>query len=934
MGRAYRLNVLVGRESECDRIDLLIDGGREGRSGVLVIAGEPGIGKSALLGYARERARDMAVLSARGSERESELAFAALHALLRPALGVLERIPPAQRDSLRAALALGAGEDADRLAVYAGTLNVLAEAAEDRPLLVLVDDAQWLDRASAEALLFAAGRVAGEALAVLFAGRRGGMGAFETTDLPQLVLRPLDVESSRALLRARQGALLAPDVEQRLLGAACGNPLALLELPGTLAEEQLVGRTPIAGPLPVTERIERTYITAVRALPPDTQRALLVAAASEERDAIVVDSAVSRLEISARALDAAEAGGLLTRGKRALEFRHPLVRSAVYQAAVPAERRAAHRALADVLTEEPDRHAWHLAAAAERPDEGIAAALDEAAERARARGGFSSQARALERAAELSPDRSARARRLHAASVAAYWAGDADRAIRLAEQALPLVEDLLLRADIRHRMTVIADWHGRWRGQAIPTEELELDAARLEGLDPRRAAALLGVILQRRFQALETESALALAERRLGLCAPMGGERHLRALQDLARAHGLRGNAAEASAVIDEVLANTTEEQTLAFATNIAEPLIWLERYDQCRRFLSASVAEARAEGNIVRLIFELTNLALLELRTGRLTVAVAAASEARSLAEGTGNEYIEACNLATLARVDAVRGNAAECRSRTERASQLARALGDQLVHSETRIALALLALGEGRPAEAVEELEPVAALAERNRVGEPSVLPYGADLAEAYVRLGDSSLAERELASFRRRADRTGRTWALAASARCAGLLAGDDSFDGHFREALTHHAASAASPFERARTELCYGERLRRAGRRVDAREQLKSALVTFEQLGARPFLERARAELRASGETWRKRDPTAAEQLTPQELQITLQVAEGKTNRDVGAALFLSPKTVEFHLTRIYRKLDIHSRAELIRLFASEGTHTGSAYLTQP
>ncbi len=434
--------------------------------------------------------------------------------------------------------------------------------------------------------------------------------------------------------------------------------------------------------------------------------------------------------------------------------------------------------------------------------------------------------------------------------------------------------------------------------------------------------ALLGVVLQRRFQALETGGALQLAERRVSLCAPAGGERHLRALQDLARAQGLRGKAHESADTIDRVLAESPDE-SLSFATNIAEPLIWLERYELARRLLTASVGEARAEGNIVRLIFEQTNLALLELRTGRLAPTVAGASEALSLAEQTGNEYIEACNLATLARVDAIRGNEAECRRRGERALLLAHALRDELVQAEARAALGAAALGAGRPEEAIRHLQPLAELARRNAVAEPGVLPYGPDLFEAYVRVGDLDGAQQTLGELRERAEATDRMWALAAAERCSGLIASDDDqIDARFAAALDLHQRSGFSSFERARTELCYAERLRRAGRRVDARAQLRSALEVFDDFGARRWLERAEGELRATGEAWRKRDPTAEEQLTPQELQIALQVAEGKTNREVGGALFLSPKTIEFHLTRTYRKLDIHSRAELIRLFAGQ------------
>jgi DNA-binding CsgD family transcriptional regulator len=905
--------MLVGRGDECGRIDRLLAEAELGRSGVLVLHGQPGIGKSALLDYAFEHGSAMDALQVCGVESEADLPYAGLHALLRPVLGQIDSIPSTQARALKTALALEEGGEADRLAAYAGTLSLLAEAAEPSPLLVCIDDAHWLDRSTLEALVFAARRLAGESVAFLLATRDLEWVLALVEGLPGLELHGIDRDASLELLRERWGASLTADVAERIAAGADGNPLALLDIPALLSERERAGLDPLRDPLPVSTRIERSVQGALATMSADAKASLLLAAAGD-----------GRLGVTTGGLEPAVEAGIVSVRDGAVTFRHPLVRAALYHAATDDERRAAHLALAGLLTgeSEADRRAWHRAAAAGRPDESVAEALEDAAERARSRGGYASQARALERAAELSPDDESRGRRLNEAAVAAYWSGEAVTAIHLAEQALPLATEPQLHADVLHRLAVIADWHGKWKDKIVADDVLFDEAARLEESDPRRAAGLLGVVLQRRFQALATRDGLELARRRLELCEPLGGDRHFRAIQDLARAHALHGDVDDAAAAIDEVLSLHGAGTPLAFATNVAEPLVWLERYEEARALLLGSIEEARAEGNIVRLMFELTNLALLELRTGRFSQALTAASEAAELAQHSGNDYFHACNLATLARLDAVRGRADECRARADRASTLAEQLGDELVRSEARMALAHLALAAGDPREAIALLEPIAYLAEENEVGEPSVLPFAPDLIEARIRSGDPASAEADLDRLEERARATSRGWALAAVERYRGILAPAEEFDERFGRALELHDSGPGSPLELARTRLCYGERLRRERRRVDAREQLRGAIEIFDAEQAEPWSERARTELRATGESIPRRDPTAPEKLTPQELQISLLVAEGKTNRDVGAALFLSPKTVEYHLTHVYRKLDLHSRAELIRLFSGE------------
>ena len=909
----YSRGVLIGREEERSFIGRLLADVRLGRSRSLVLRGSPGVGKTALLQDALRDAPNMTVLQVTGTEAESRVPFAALHALLRPLLGDFGSIPSTQARALRGALALEEA-DPDRLAAYAGTLSVLAAAAERQPLIVAIDDAQLLDRASLEALVFAARRVAGEAIGFVFTCRTGepvltdaGIETREVGSLPP--------DAALELLHSHRDVSLRPAVARRLVAATGGNALALVEVAAVLTDAQRAGTEPLDDPLPVTDVVAGSVRSRLRELPRATRDALLVAAAGAPPPLIDAD-----------ALEPAEAVGLVVMSAESVAFAHPLIGAAIYRMASPARRRDVHRRLADALDapEDADRRAWHMAAATDGPDEEAAQALESAASRAQARGGQAAQAQALARAAELSTDDDSRARRLIEAATAAYWAGDSPMAVGLAERALPLATDPLLHAMTVHRLAVIADWHGSWQDRIVPTEVLEREAEVVAALDPRRSVALLGVILQRHFQALDTAQALELAERRLALCDPIGDERHLRAIQDLARATGLRGDVARTRELCEEILDRVrgSEGGVVAFATNIAEPLLWLERYADCRALLERSVEDARTEGNVVRLMFELTNLALLELRTGAFAQALAGASEVASLAAETGNDYLLACNLAVLAHLSAARGDFARHEEQAAQAAEIAARLSDELIGGEVLLARAEAALADGRAADAVEILTPLHELARTNEIGEVGVLPYAADLIEALIRAGRTADAADLLEQFERSAESLDRRWAMAAAARCRGLLADADEFTDAFERALSLGDVAGWSPFQRARTLLLYGERLRRARRRTDARVPLRQAIGLFDGLGAGGWSERARAELEATGESIARRDATVPEKLTPQELQIALQVAEGRSNRDVAAALYLSPKTVEFHLTRVYRKLDVNSRAELIRLMARD------------
>lgn len=917
--------MLFGRAEECARVEGLLEDARRGRSGTLVVRGEAGIGKTALLRYARSRAAGMRVLEHRAVRAEAELPFAALHGLLRPLLPLLERLPQAQEEAVGSLLGLCVRPEAQLLAAYGGVLGLIAEAAEEEPLLLLVDDAHWLDGGSAAALSFAARRLVAESVAILLAER---VGAESVSDLfvlgTELRLSGLDADAGRALLVAEFGEV-EPGVAAALTTACGGNPLALVEAGRALSPDQLAAKRPLPEPLPIAADVAETFLPVVRQLPRETERALLVAAVGEGLPQETIAAASEATGGGERLLAPAQQAGLIELGRAGVRFCHPLVRSAVYAAASPAERREAHRAIAMALAsvDDEDRRALHLAAAADGPSEDVAEALERAAERARRRGGYSAQATALERAAQLSADDQHRARRLHAACRAAYWAGEKQRALRLGNDALVVARDPLVRADVVHQLAVIAEFDRELQPRAPSSAALERIAAEIEPLDGERAIALLGVVLQRHRQALDTEAAHAIAKRRLAIAERIGGERLLRARQDLAATLCLRGDAEAAAEVLDGVAEARAQEETLpAYASQAAESLLWSERYDELRELLGASLADARAHGNVLRVCFDLTNLAALELRLGRLDAAAATAGEALLLAQNMESHYLEACNLATLAGIDARRGAGDALRDHGDRAAVLAHALGENLVRGEIHLARGLFALATGALDDALDELERAVAIVTAGGVVEPGVLPVIPELVETHARRGERATAAGLLDGFRRAADRTRRGWALAAAARCDALLASVERMDAHFEEAIGRYELQPM-PFEQARTRLYYGERLRRAQRRRDARRELRVALDQLQALGARIWADRAATELRATGETIGPRDPTAAERLTPQELQIALLVADGKTNKEVGAALFLSPKTVEYHLAHVYRKLGLHSRRELILIFASRG-----------
>ena len=699
---------------------------------------------------------------------------------------------------------------------------------------------------------------------------------------------------------------------------ALGNPLALIELPAGLTSAQLAGEEPLGEPLGTAPAVERGFLGRIEDLPGSTRRALCVVAASDVGDLRVLARALAAIDLDRDDLRPAEAVGLLTVAS-SVGFCHPLARSAIYGAAGESERTEAHRALAAAAeaTGEADRRAWHLAASARGPDEQIASGLVQAAESARRRGGVWSEAKALERAARLTPEPRERARRLVRAGVAAYRAGRLERADALLEEA---VSGELEVSEIAHAQARRAHIHFD-RGDFDSALRLMVDGAReLEAVDPGAAATLLtnaATVAQHR---LEVARADMLAEQAWEL-AGEGASDDAELCHVVSFQHVLAGRVHEGMALAwrcAELVEAQSDAQVVV--ADAASTLLYVGELSPARRLFELAVARSRSAGALGDLGYALHMAAQLEWYSGNLQRAYAQALEAVQIVEELGTAQILDDCLSRLATFEAVLGREVDSRRHGERALESALRLGDLRNEVRARGALGLLALAGGDLEAAVPQLAPAVAALDRAGHGNPNQIRVAPDLVEVYARLGESRRAAQVVLALERHGEATGIAWTRAVALRCHALVADDDAESARaFEDALEIDEPSA---FERARTQLCFGERLRRGGRRRDSRVRLVAALEAFEACGATPFAERARAELRASGLRLRRRELADQEQLTSQELQIARLVAEGKTNRDVAAILFVSPKTVEFHLTRVYRKLEIHSRTELARRMAGD------------
>ena len=903
--------MLLGRDLERRQIDQALARARSGTSATLALVGEPGIGKTALLGYATEGAAGMQLLRARGIESEAQIPFGSLLELLRPALTMLEKIPEPQAAALEGALALRPGSARDRFAVGAATLSVLAAYAEQAPVAVLADDVQWLDGSSAQALLFAFRRLVADPIAVLIACREGEPSLLDGAGLPTVTLGGLTSDEAAMLVPG-----LAPDVARRLHRAAAGNPLALLELAPDAHELALA---PDGAPVLVSATISRAFLQRAGLLNQATRRALVLSAASDTGDLPTLERAAARLGTDLSALAAAESAGLVRLHAGAVQFRHPLARSAIYADAPASERRAAHRALAAALPDlDIDRRAWHLAAAAAGTDETASAALEQAGTRGRDRSAYATATAAFERAGRLTADRERRARLLRESAGTGWLAGFTDRAVTLLGEARASASDPVTLVEIDELSGHIATRCGPvMRGHAILTAA----AARA---DPERAVAMLAQAAYACFYAGDAAAMLAAAEQAQALLPadPSPRARFLAAITaGMARILGddaAAGTEAVRGAVaLAESSADLRDD--LLLVPWLALGPIFLRQTGVGRPLLEHALRTARARAAVGALPFVLNLIARDLAGSDQWAAAAAVYQEAIELARESGQQAELTFGLAGLAWLQARRGREEECRASATEALSLSRELGMGTYEIWATAALGDLELGLGDAARAAGHFEHERQLLLDHAITDADLSP-AAELTDAYTRLGLGDEARRAADEYLGAATAKGQPWPIARALRCQGLVAADSDCAAYFERAIRLHEQTP-DVFEAARTRLAYGERLRRARNRVLARQQLRAAADIFERLDARPWADRARGELAATGETRRQRGPSTIDELTPQELQIALLLAAGRTTRETAAALFLSPKTVEYHLRHVYQKLGIHSRDELEQALAT-------------
>jgi DNA-binding CsgD family transcriptional regulator len=902
--------MIIGREPERRAIERLVAGARIGAGGALVLAGEAGIGKTALLDDAVTPGTGMRVLRATGSETDREVAFGGLLALLRPVLGHLERIPAPQAESLAVALALRQGAGGDRFAVGAATLSLLSRVAEDEPVALVVDDAHLLDRPSADAVVFAARRLAADPVVVLAAVRGDEPSAFTDGDLPRLDVGGVPLEVARQLV-AQHAPGHGDDLADRLHRTAGGNPLAIIEL---LADPERLERGAPDVPVPVPTTLGQVFARRAGGLTPAARTALLLAAVTGG-DLPATARACEHLGVDVSALTEAETAQLVTVAEGRIAFRHPLVRSAVYGGAAAGDRRAAHAAAAATLPEhDVERRAWHLGEAAMAPDEGTAAALAEVGRRAGDRSAHAVAATALERAARLTPDGPTRAVRFTDAGEAAWLAGQFDRARRLLAEAA-LLTPPAAAARVRWLAGRIAV---RCGSPADARDSLLAAGEEVGQADGDLAVALLAEAVHACYYLGDARSALVAAERLERLLAGPRGAR-ARVLGTMAAGMALvlagRGGVERIREAVDLLVAEPDVLDLASRPVWVYLGPMWLRESGVGRRLLADAVDDLRAQAAAGTLPTLLFHAARDDATTDRWAAAEVAYDEGIRLARETGETTDLAACLAGLAWLEARLGREEACRAHANEAMRLATDRGIAVFEVWARFALADLDLALGRTDDALTRLRE---LDDRlGRLGLEDVdLSPAPELVEVLLRLGRTAEAAAAAEVYRARAAAKGQPWALARADRVAGLLAADDDVDRWFTAALAGHERSL-DLYETARTRLAYGSRLRRARRRVDARSHLRASLEAFEVLGARPWADAAAQELRATGETARRRRDGDAAGLTPQERQIAVMLAEGRTTRQAAAALFLSPKTVEYHLRNVYLKLGISSREQLAR-----------------
>jgi DNA-binding CsgD family transcriptional regulator len=907
---------LLDRERERRTLDALVADLHSGRGCALVVRGEAGVGKSALLEYVAGAAAGMRIVRVAGVQSEMELAFASLHLLCTPMLDRLERLPPPQRGGLEVAFGLREGSAPDRFLVALAALTLLSEAAEERPLLCVVDDAQWLDGASAQVLAFVARRLLAEPVGLVFATREPGE---PFRRLPDLEVPGLQDTDARTLLRSVVRWPLDERVRERILAETRGNPLALLELPRGLSPAQLAGGFGLPDEASLSGRIEESFLRRMQALPEATWLVLLIAAAEPVGDPALVWRAATRLGLSGDAVVSAEMEGLLKIGVHVV-FRHPLVRSAIYGAASPGDRRKVHEALA-VVTDpdlDPDRRAWHLAQAATGPDEEVAAELEQSAARAQARGGLAAAAAFLEWAVRLSLDPEPRARRALAAAQAKYLAGAPDAARRLLStaEAGPLAE--LGRAQVDMIRAQIA--YAVSRGNDAPALLLRA-ARRLEPLDLRMARQThLDTVLAGHFAGRLSPGGLreaAEAARRVPHAAEPSTASDL-LLDGLAIAltDGYSASAPTLKQAVREFRGpGATQEEQLRWlwpAAHVAMALWDDESYE----VLSARHIEiAREAGVLAVLPTALTTRIVASAFFGELAAAEELIDEMRALADVIG---LPAPAYGPVF-VSAWRGREEAASAVIDTAVREFTSSGEGAVLAFVDYARAVLGNGLGRYEDAL-----VAATATDALEAEGLTI-YTQGLVELIEAAARAGVPERAADAMGRLAEMTHASdtdWGAGLRARSQALLGGDDAAEARYREAIERLGRTRIRP-QLARAHLVYGEWLRRRSRRVDARRELLRAFEMFTGMGMDAFSERARRELAATGEKVRRQTAETLHDLTNQETQIARLARSGLSNPEIAAQLFLSARTVEWHLRKVFAKLDISSRRQLERALPGGG-----------
>jgi DNA-binding CsgD family transcriptional regulator len=908
--------VLQGRRTECAALDRLLEAARGGHSGVLVVRGEAGVGKSALLEYAREAASEFRVTQAAGVESEMELPFAGLHQLCATLLDRLDRLPPPQRDALGTAFGLTSGTRPDRFLVGLASLSLLSDAVDQEPLLCLIDDAQWLDQSSAQVLAFVARRLKAESIALFFAEREPDE-LDALAGLPELRLEGLSDVHARELLGSVVSGPLDERVAERIVAETHGNPLALLELPHGSSPVDLAGGFALTAALPLPSRIEESFRKRVERLPAESRCLLLIAAAEPIGDPALLWRAAERFELGPEAAAPAEAAGLLTLGVR-VTFRHPLLRSAIYRAASPEERRSAHRALAAATDPkiDPDRRAWHRAQATLAPDEEVAAELERSADRARARGGLAAAAAFLEQSAALTPDPLLRAGRKLTAAQAKHEAGAPTAALKLLAAADEGPLDELQRARLERLRAQLA--FALRRGSDAPPLLLAA-AKRLEPLDAGLARETF----------LEALAAAIFAGR-------LGGGRGVLEVAEAARAAPPAPQPARTIDLLLDGLANRFTDGYAAGVLPLRQALDAVSRDEghseddihwlwlACRiapdlwedetwhELATRQLQLARDGGALSVLPLAATYRAGVHVHAGEFAAAAALIEEADAITEATGNAPLGYTSLVLAAW----RGREAEALELIEASREDAAGRGEGRAITLAEYATAVLYNGLGRYREA---------LAAALRASEHDDLGlFGwalIELVEAAARDREPQLAAEALELLSERTGLTGTDWALGIEARSRALFDEGQGAEDLYLEA-TERLGRCRIKVHLARAHLLYGEWLRRENRRIDARESLRTAHELFSTMGAEAFAERAARELLATGETARKRTADTRGQLTAQETQIAELARQGHSNPEIGAQLFISPRTVEYHLHKVFTKLEISSRNELQRVLPSE------------